>query len=285
MSRTTKSVPRIKQKSKGLKVSDTPKGGAMIRRKSTARGPLSKPVSAEQENTFVGLLRQAMTDRLPIEYIQALIAERNKEIARLAEIDFNKAHREFLKLCPAIVKNKHVNFKHKVQNPNDQPGETDYWYSELAHVIETIKDAEYQCGFSHDWRTTYEGNEIHITCIVKHVSGHSQSDTMKSNADSSGKKSAIQANASAVSYLRRYSLMGVLGLSARGDDNDGRKAKGEHVQDYDGKDQWAMLEKPTVQQFNACVDKVAKGEATLHDIQLIYRLTDEQEETLKHAAS
>lgn len=256
----------------------------MTQTKSTVRVLHKGPITSEQQDTFVGLLKQAMAERLPIEYLQALIAERNKEIARLAVIEFNKAHREFLKLCPPIVKNKHVNFKHKSQNPNEQPGETDYWYSELAHVIETIKDAEHACGFSHDWRTSYEGNEIHITAILKHIGGHQQTDTMKSSADGSGKKSAIQANASAVSYLRRYALMGVMGLSARGDDNDARKVKGDRVENFDGKDQWSMLQVPTLEQFNEAVSKVAAGECTPHDVQLIYRLSDEQEETLKHAA-
>lgn len=257
----------------------------MTRVKSTVAARHDAPVEIpEGANTFDGLIRQALADRLPMEYVQAMIAERNKELARLAAIEFNKAHREFLKMVPVIVKNRHVNFEHKRKDPNVEPGKTDYWYSELAHVIETVKEAEHACGFSHDWRTSYEGNKIRITCIMKHIAGHEQTDTMESTADPSGSKSAIQANASAISYLRRYSFMGVFGLSARGDDNDARKVKGEHVENYDGKDQWSMLQMPTVEQFNDAVAKVAAGEATLHDIQLIYRLTDEQEETIKRAA-
>jgi hypothetical protein len=281
-------VKPTKPLSKNSKVAPARKGGAMTRTKFTApvqvKAPLDMPEGA---NTFDGLIRDAIKDRAPMEYVQAMIAERNKEIARLASIEFNKAHREFLKLVPAIVKNKHVEFKHKAKENapvNQEPGKTDYWYSELAHVIETVKDAEHACGFSHDWRTSYDGNKIRITCIMKHIGGHQQTDTMESSADPSGSKSAIQANASAISYLRRYSFMGVFGLSARGDDNDARKVKGDHVEDYQGKDQWGMLETPTLEQFNEAVAKVAAGECTPHDIQLIYRLTPEQDETLMHAA-
>jgi len=60
---------------------------------------------------------------------------------------------------------------------------------------------------------------VSVTCVVSHVDGHSEENTLSANNDTSGSKNAIQAVGSAVTYLERYSLKAALGLAAAEDDD------------------------------------------------------------------
>ena len=66
------------------------------------------------------------------------------------------------------------------------------------------------------------GDKITVTCILSHIEGHSESTTLSSIADGSGNKNSIQGIGSTVTYLERYTLTGVLGLTSADSDMDGR---------------------------------------------------------------
>jgi hypothetical protein len=72
---------------------------------------------------------------------------------------------------------------------------------------------------------------VHVTCIVTHERGHSETVTMDAPPDSSGKKNSIQQIASATTYLQRYTLLAATGMATKGMDDDGRGADDEGASD------------------------------------------------------
>jgi len=94
-------------------------------------------------------------------------------------------------------------------------------YAGLAETIEDIKDVLSGCGLSVSWKTAQEGTRISVTCFVTHVLGHSESTTLSDEPDKAGSIKGIQAIASVVSYLERYTMYAILGLASKDADTDG----------------------------------------------------------------
>jgi len=97
-------------------------------------------------------------------------------------------------------------------------------YAGLSESIETIQPLLSQFGLSHHWKPRQDGTQITVECTVTHRMGHSESTSLTSAPDTTGSKNAIQAIGSTVSYLERYTLYAILGLSSREMDDDGAAA-------------------------------------------------------------
>lgn len=106
---------------------------------------------------------------------------------------------------------------------------TAYMHATLGGVTEKIVGALAQHGFSHAWEVVQKDDgQVFVSCRLTHRLGHSELTTLKSSPDTSGKKNNIQALASTVSYLSRYTLLLACGLATKdmGVD-DGRHSEGE----------------------------------------------------------
>jgi hypothetical protein len=66
-----------------------------------------------------------------------------------------------------------------------------------------------------------EKDWMQVTCYLRHVNGHEESVSMGGPPDAGGAKNAIQARASTKTYLERYTLKAITGLSEQNDDTDG----------------------------------------------------------------
>lgn len=134
---------------------------------------------------------------------------------REAEKAFNEAMAAFKVNPPVIVKDKHVHFV-------GQKGATDYDHATHFGVTTAIAEALAKHGLSHSWASTQADGKITVTCTIKHRLGHSESTSMEAAYDASGGKNAIQAIGSAKTYLERYTLLGITGLSTQDlQDDDG----------------------------------------------------------------
>lgn len=103
-----------------------------------------------------------------------------------------------------------------------------YKYAPLADIIEQVKSTLQKFGLSYRFEQSHQ-ESIEITCIVTHILGHSEKTTMKAMADTSGSKNSVQAIASTVTYLSRYTFCGGLGISTADEDMDGRIDNGGDV--------------------------------------------------------
>lgn len=95
-------------------------------------------------------------------------------------------------------------------------------YAELHGVVDAVTPPLSRHGLSASWKLTRDEKDwLEVTCTLKHVSGHSESVSMGGPPDAGGAKNQLQARASTITYLERYTLKAVCGVAEGGDDSDG----------------------------------------------------------------
>ena len=130
---------------------------------------------------------------------------------------FNEAFAAFKAEAVKVIKNKLV-------SAGPLSGKK---YAELFSVVDAVTPALSQHGLSASWSMTKDEKDwMEVTCTLKHIKGHSESVSMGGPPDAGGAKSAIQARASTTTYLQRYTLKAICGVSESGDDTDGASNKG-----------------------------------------------------------
>jgi hypothetical protein len=106
----------------------------------------------------------------------------------------------------------------------------------LSDVTDAIGPALARHQLSYEWDIHQASNAITVDCILTHVQGHSKKVTLTAAPDNSGMKNAIQQVASTTTYLQRYTLLAITGMSTKGMDDDGR---GTRAPDVDARiDDW-----------------------------------------------
>lgn len=161
------------------------------------------------------LLSQAIEKGLDVESLSKLMDLQERYQAGQARKMFFEAFTEFQSKCPDIRKTKEVKFKESDIKPQ-------YHFAPLADICRQIGKVLKDCGLSYRWEIQDNDKELKVTCLVSHLEGHTEKTTMQAGPDASGSKNAIQARGSAIEYLKRYTLIGALGLSTADSDIDGR---------------------------------------------------------------
>lgn len=108
-------------------------------------------------------------------------------------------------------------------------GNTSYKHATLANVTDKINAALSDHGLSATWQTDQVDKKIKVTCKITHILGHSETTSLESEADDSGKKNSIQAIGSAVTYLQRYTILSLTGLATSEMDDDGAGAESVYI--------------------------------------------------------
>lgn len=176
-------------------------------------------VTLDQSNPM-DMISMAVSQGANIETLERLMAlkrEHDKEVAKKA---FTEALSKFQEECPEIRKTKHVDVDLK------SGGKMKYSYAPLPDIDRQIKTLMVKHGFTKEWKPSYtDKGKIRITCILTHIGGHSTETPMEADADTSGSKSAIQAQGSSITFMQRYTLLGALGITTADEDIDGRMAE------------------------------------------------------------
>lgn len=184
---------------------------AVVRREPVAVAP-----AAPADNSPASLVRLAIERDLPIEKLQAMLDLQRQFEADAARKAYVAAMSEFKRDdCPILVKDRKVSYR------NNKGQLVEYEHTSLAQVVGQSVSAMAKHGFHHDWSVEQAGNAIAVTCTLTHRDGHREKTRLSAASDTSGSKNAIQAVASTVTYLERYTLLMALGL-APADDDDGR---------------------------------------------------------------
>lgn len=164
-----------------------------------------------QATTPDQLLSLAVSTNMDLDKLEKLLAMKERWDAIQAQKAFFAALGEFQIQCPEIRKAKEVNF-----------GNTKYFYAPLADIDRQIKKPLKDCGLTKRWEIQEPDENIEVTCIINHLDGHSERTSLKAKPDVSGSKNPIQARGSAIEYMKRYTLIGALGLTTADSDIDGR---------------------------------------------------------------
>lgn len=178
-----------------------------------AQVPAVREPSVTPDATPAGLIQYAMrAGNVDIEKLQQLFELQKAYEANEARKAYVAAMVEFKKNPPEIFKTAHVKF-----------GTTEYMHATLGEVCSITAAALADHGISHRWDTEQgEQGRIKVTCILTHQLGHSERTELSSGADKSGGKNDIQAIASTVSYMQRYTLLAAAGLATKDMDDDSR---------------------------------------------------------------
>jgi hypothetical protein len=168
--------------------------------------------------TPADLLRIAVQNGADLDRLERLMALQERWEANEARKAFVLAMTAFKAEPLTIYKRKQVGYETK---EGDFVG---YSHAELSDVTEVVAPAMAKHGLSYTWSIKQEAARILVACIVSHKQGHSESVTMDAAPDTSGKKNAIQAIASACTYMQRYTLLAATGMSTKGMDDDGHGA-------------------------------------------------------------
>ena len=175
---------------------------AMELRHDTALAPTSP----------AGVMMAALAQGGSLEQIEKMMDLQERWERREAEKAYNVAFAAFKAEAVRIMKAKTV---------TDGPlkGKS---YAELHNVVDAVTPALSRHGLSAAWKVSKDDKDwLEVTCTLKHTSGHSESVSMGGMPDTGGAKNALQARASSLSYLSRYTLKAICGVAEGGDDTDG----------------------------------------------------------------
>lgn len=169
--------------------------------------PAVQPMTPDQ------MLSTAVQNNVDVERLGKLMELQERWEAKEAKKAYFDAFATFQAIVPTIKKSKDGH---------------NYKYAPIGDIAHQIKAALEQCQLA--YRFEIEGTDglIGVTCIVSHRQGHQERNKMAGAPDTSGSKNAIQSHGSTVSYLQRYTLIGVLGLTIADEDMDGR-VEGETI--------------------------------------------------------
>lgn len=176
--------------------------------------PAAAPVAVD---AGFALLQSAIARGASIDELDRLIALKERMDASAAKQAFTSAMVEFKRNPPKVLTNRTGTVRPK----DDKKQGFEYRYADLAAVCDKVIEALANVGISHHWTTDQQGAFVHVTCTLTHELGHSISTTLLASPDDSGGKNRIQAIGSAVTYLRRYTLLAITGIAveAEGDDD------------------------------------------------------------------
>lgn len=193
-----------------------------------AEAPAIKTNAQAQHPTPALLLQMAVQQGADLDKLEKLMALQERWEKNEAKKAFDTAFAAFKAQAVRIVKNREV-------NNGPLAGKR---YAELFSVVNAVTPALSAHGLSSSWAITKDEKDwLEVTCTIKHSAGHSESVSMGGPPDVGGAKNPIQARASTVSYLQRYTLKAITGLSEQDDDDDGgHGARTAHAQGDDGEE-------------------------------------------------
>jgi uncharacterized protein YktA (UPF0223 family) len=241
----------------------------------------AEPIQLEVtgDPTPMDLIKMAVSKDMDIEKLERLMALQKEWKAQKAKEAFNAAYSRFQSIVPDMQKNRKVDYKHK--NDNDR---TTYNYQDLGSISKHIKESLSESGLAYRWEQEEIGDEVSVCCIVTHADGHEErGKALKGKADASGGKSGIHAKASTITYLKRYTLVAILGLSSSEMDDDGQLATKGGAENPDlsvGDDSCPMIKD---EEFKTTMKKVMGGEMTVEHVLKNRRLTPSQHTALETA--
>jgi hypothetical protein len=174
-------------------------------------------------STPADLLRIAVEGGADLDKLERLMALQERWEAQQAKKLYDQAFAAFKAEAVKIIKGRNV---------TDGPlkGKS---YAELHDVVNAVTPALSRHGLSSSWKLTKDERDwMEVTCYVRHVGGHQESVSMGGPPDTGGAKNAIQARASTKTYLERYTLKAITGLSEQNDDTDGNAPGSDALLDW-----------------------------------------------------
>lgn len=202
--------------------------------KAVTRRPRTAVVKAtpQHDDQWLNMLERLATNPdVDLTKIEKLIDLKERTAKTEAEALFNAAYAKMQIELPEIDE------KGKIV----ADGVLRSTYARFEDIMRAVRPIMGKHGFGIRFEHTREGQTQTCTGILSHEAGHSISDKFEAMPDAGGNKPAIQANGSTRSYGQRYTLVALLGIATRNQDDDGRTSQAPDAPEgFD--DWWATME-------------------------------------------
>lgn len=164
--------------------------------------------------TPMEMVGRALEMGVSAEILKQMMDLRDREEARNAKVAFTRAVASAKAEIRPIMKTREVDY-----TPQGKQ-RVNYRHEDLAGIEEQVTPILTKYGLSYRFESDNGVDRpITVTCVLEHVDGHATRTPLSAGADNSGGKNSLQAIASAVTYLQRYTLKLALGLSVSHDDD------------------------------------------------------------------
>src|SRR5262245_7543688 len=163
------------------------------------------------------LIAHAVKANANIETIEKLVALAERVRAVQAREAWHHAIAEFQRQCPIIAKTKTARIP-------TRSGAYTYTYAPLDEILRVVRPVMAPLGLSIAWKSgKVDGTSVSVVCQVAHRLGHVEDSGLVtvpvSIGDDARGANPAQRVASAMTYAKRYSLLGILGLAPEEDDD------------------------------------------------------------------
>lgn len=209
------------------------------------------PVPSVASSPMLSLLSDAIQKGMPIEVIREIKGMAQEMAADEARRAFDAALSDAKAEIPVITKNRKVGYEHKTGD-----GSTEYWHEDMGQIARIVAPILSKHGLSYRFKTESKLNEpVVVTCIIAHRAGHFEENTLSAGRDDSGKKNSLQAIASTITYLQRYTLKAALGLAAAADDDAKTSEQPETITDEQAAELNELIEVAVEQLGNTTIER------------------------------
>jgi len=157
--------------------------------------------------TPMQILASAIERGIDTDQLEKLMALQERWQANEARKAYFSAVAAFAQHPPTVIKDK--------TNPQYNSR-----YSSLENMVNTVSASLSPHGLSARWQID-QSNGIAVTCVLSHVSGHSEQVTISGPPDNSGKKNDLQQIKSTLTYLKLATFEAITGTASEvGSQND-----------------------------------------------------------------
>ncbi|MBF0589272.1 MAG: ERF family protein [Magnetococcales bacterium] len=157
----------------------------------------------------MALIQLGLQSQASLQHLEELMDFQQRWLAHQARCAFFEAMSRFQARMKPVRKTKLVVFN-----------ATRYTHATLDAIVRQIRPLLADTGLSYRFEQAEAQNRITVSCMITHQEGHSEITSMSAYPDKSGKKNPIQELASTLSYLRRYTLTGALGIAVTDEDDE-----------------------------------------------------------------
>jgi hypothetical protein len=177
------------------------------------------------------LLELAIRGGVDVSVIERLVALKERAQDRDARAAYFEALAAFQDECPQVSKTKEADIVSKRSGARFK-----YTYAPLDEIARVIRPVLRKHGLSYNFDVSATDSVLIVTCVVRHVDGHSERSSFPVPIDKGERMSGAQANGAALTYGKRQSLVAVLGLTTTDEDTDGAKNDVQSVEKITAKE-------------------------------------------------
>lgn len=188
---------------------------AMVRASDKHAKRIARVLDAPDSPGVLGVFeRMARDPKLTVEKLGELIRLQREIMDTEAKAAFEAAYARMKPEIPAIEKRGII---------RNKEGKIQSRYSKYEDIRDVVDPILLRHGFhTHNATEWPETGTLEVVSYLTHDRGHSRESRFRTTADASGGKNAIQGLGSGVSYGKRYTLIDLLAIVCKGQDDDGQ---------------------------------------------------------------